>query len=453
MNIRKNTTLGICILIFFGIFLSYFYIDTTSLIVWSTNIWDCVFGDGIRSYYQYTALNVQGIPHSVVGNDLLIYVPWAIWNFPIWVISKLTHTPISTNVLMLTFAKLFLVFCLCGVLYVCKQIFDLLGVHKGEQKSVLLLIITSMFTITSILYAGQNDILPILMFLIAFKGLLKNRTSSFLIFVALSIAMKPYMLFSFVILIFLTEKKFWRILGKLLAGVSLFALQKIILRSFPYYLESTSSGAARGEFVSLLKARIGVSAYPVSAFLLFFGVAAVIAYFTKYEEQKRSEYLVYFTLLPLFVLFSTAEYTFYRPFYLVPFLYFLFVQNKKVPIYFQLFLESLLIGFMGYQFYRTEMLYYNPMYMNWSFFGRLFGLEIVGGNSIAEYSGNMIAETGAFISSTFILLIFSVFAVVNHPGFQKKLDLSVWENARWVKYMRLGLTLILIGFSLIPLLF
>lgn len=444
-NIKKSH-LMIIIFIFMSVFISFFYIDLTSLTIWSTNIWDCLFGEGLKNYYLYSSQNFSNIEHAIVGNDLLIYIPWAIWNFPIWVIGKLAHISISTNVYMLLYSKLFLVVVFCGVLIVTQNICKVLKIKENEIMHILFLTASSVFVMTSIAYAGQNDILPIFFFLLGVLYLLKGKQILFIAFVAISIAMKPYMLFSFIILLFLIEKNVWKLFVKTIAGVAIFILQKMVLRNFPYYQEAMNSGATDGEIAILLKAQVLIAEYEVSVLVLLLTVLAILAYFTKVKEDERGRYIIYFALAPLLVLFAVSGYSFYRPIYLIPLFYVVVSMNKKIPIYFQLFVEIVLIGFIYYQFLRIESLFYNPYYINNSLLGRVFTTEIPKGYSFSEGLSRSRPNLNYFfsISSAVILVCMFLFLILNHPKFNKKIDLDTWKDAHWVYYLRLIVVLLII---------
>ncbi len=450
MKSIKNRYYISYLIIFICVFLSFFYIDLTSLTIWSTNIWDCIFDVGIKNYYQYAALNLQGIEHAIVGNDLLIYLPWTVWNFPIWLLGKIAQINISTNIWMLTYSKMFLLFVLIGIGWITKKICQTLEMDETERKQVLLLSGSSLFVLTSVAYAGQNDVLPIFFFMLAILYLLKKKSVSFYICIAISLAMKPYMLFSFIVIVCLLEKNIGKIFLKIMAGVSLFILQKLILLNFPYYQESMNSGAADGEITLLLKAKIMLAGYEVSVLVLLLGIVAIWAYCTKIKEEQ-GKYIIYYATAPILIMFAVSGYSFYRPIYLVPLLYILMIQNKKIPIYVQLFIEMVLIGAMYYQFLRIESLFYNPYYINTSWIGYLFHTQIPKGVSFSESITRLFPNLNYFfsISQAVILLAMGLLVIGNHPKCNQKLALETWENAHWAMPLRVICNILVILVSMI----
>lgn len=437
-------------IIFFCIFVSFFYIDLSSLTIWTTNIWDCIFGEGIQNYYLYSAMNLAGVEHSIVGNDLLIYFPWAIWNLPIWLISRATGISISTNVYMLFYSKLFLVFVFTGVLFITNEICKELKIGDEKNTWVIYLTTSSAFLFTSIAYAGQNDILPIFFFLIGLLYLLRKKQYYFLFFAAISIAMKPYMMFSTIVLILLIEKKPWRVLAKLASVFSIYIIQKIILSAFPYYNEAMNSGAADGEVAQLLHARLSIAQYDVSVLVILLGAIAIFAYFKKTSEEEFNKYVIFYATAPLLLIFLAAGYSFYRPMYLIPLLYILFLMNKNVPLYFQLLLEVGLVGAMYYQFLRVEALFYNPYYINDGLVGRLLNIDVTRGNSFAELMMRIAPSFPYYfaISSAVLIVVIVLILCINYPGFSYKLPLEAWENMKCMPYIRLAIYVIFVVMAL-----
>ena len=146
-------------------FLLYIYIDLTSLTVWTLNIWEnLAAGNGFRFFYAYSAENIYSLPHAMVGSDILIYIPWAVWNLPIWILQQFFGIDAAYSVGSLLWSKLFLavVFALC-VIPVKRIVRDAEDVSK-----ILFLSCTSFFVIMSVCYAGQNDSVVIFAFLIFF---------------------------------------------------------------------------------------------------------------------------------------------------------------------------------------------------------------------------------------------------------------------------------------------
>jgi len=304
---------------------------------------------------------------------------------------------------------------------------------------------TSIFTLLSVAYAGQNDILPIFFFLLGLLYLLKDKQCLFIVFAAISIAMKPYMLFSFVIIILLKEKNIGKVIGKIVGGASIFIVQKLILMSFPMYYEATHNGAATGEITLLLKAKLSIANYDVSVLVLALGAIAILAYLSKPKVEEMGRYIIYYATIPLLVIFAFSGFSFYRPVYLVPLVYIMMVMNKKIPIQFNLFFETIMVFFMYYPFLRTEVLFLNPYFLNQSIMGKISNLQIEQGNSFCEVFTARYPNFGFYfvITEAIVILAILVLIISNHPRISSKMKVEEWEEKNWVWLLRIGTTLLL----------
>ena len=113
MKINEKIAFFISLFIFIIVALTSYYEDLRSLTVWSCNIWDTLADTGnIRMFYQYTAQNIYNVPHEMMGCDILICIPWAIWNLPIWILQRFFGLIIVEHPILLFYSKCFLLIIL-----------------------------------------------------------------------------------------------------------------------------------------------------------------------------------------------------------------------------------------------------------------------------------------------------------------------------------------------------
>lgn len=160
---------------FFLAFVLFYYMDLKSLTVWTVNIWDTLAETGnIRHFYEYSAMNLYQLDHAMVGSDIFIYLPWAIWNLPIWILQRFAGLAVIEHFWMVLYSKCFLLAVFALILYLARKIALLFTTEKEDIHRMLFLSATSFFTITSLAYIGQNDVLVIAPFLMGIYELLKE---------------------------------------------------------------------------------------------------------------------------------------------------------------------------------------------------------------------------------------------------------------------------------------
>lgn len=412
-------------------FVLFYYMDLKSLTVWTTNLWDTIAETGsFRNFYAYSARNQYGLLHEMVGSDILIYLPWAVWNLPIWALQRFGGFIIVENFWMLLYSKLFLLLVFGVVLYLTKKIAGLLSTEKETADRVLFLSATSLFTMTSIAYIGQNDVLVIAAFLAGIYELLRGNKKRFLLWAAVSVAFKPFFAFSLVALILLYEKNLLKAALSVVGGCSLYVLQKLLFLGAPVYAESMSYGPTKGAFGLLLQAKLEIPPAGVSLFALGIGAVWLLAYFRDKEKQPK-EYTVYFAAAPLIVLFVFTRYESYRPFYLVPLLY-LLMALKPAYARVNLLLETAATGALLYFYLLGDTLFYNPNYI-------FIPQGGAGAPSISEWLLARLPGYGFPVTTAVFVLAMGMILVINHPAFRVENEVLTRKEEPWLVFVRSAL--------------
>lgn len=406
----------------------FYYMDLQSLTVWTLNIWDTLAETGnIRGYYEYSAQNIYGLTHAMVGSDIMIYLPWAIWNLPIWLVQRFAGLAAVDHFWMMLYSKLFLVAVFVLVLFLAHKIATLLTSEKEDIQRMLFLSATSFFTITSLAYVGQNDVVVIAPFLAGIYELLKGKKKRFVLWAALSIAFKPFFAFSCLAIILYIEKNLLKEIAYLLGGFSIFVLQKVIFIGAPAYSQSLSYGPTGGALDLMLQAQLDIPPAGLSLFFLGMGIVWLMAYFCS-DDKFSSVYVIYFATAPMIIFFLFTRYESYRPFYLVPLL-FLLMMIRPAYKHINLLLEIVATGVLMYFYLMDDVLFYNPAYM----------LGLTKGTSVSSISGWLTSIIPGFGYSAFTAIFFLAMVlilIINHPAFRLKNTVLEKEEEAWLLPIR-----------------
>lgn len=434
--------------IFFIAFVLFYYMDLHSLTVWTLNIWDTLAETGnIRTFYEYSAMNLYRLEHAMVGSDILIYLPWAVWNLPIWLLQRFAGLNAIEHFWMMLYSKLFLAAVFGVVLFLARKIARLLSAAKEDTERMMFLSATSFFTVTSLAYAGQNDVLVIAPFLAGIYELLRGKRSRFLLWAAVSIAFKPFFIFSFLAIVLLLEKNLLKDILYLAAGFSLYVLQKVLFIGAPAYAESLSYGPTKDAFGLMVQAKLDIPPAGASVFFLGIGVIWLMAYFCpaalksggedadisienkfSLENKSAQAYILYFATAPLVVFFLFTRYEAYRPLYLVPLL-FLLMLLKPAYARLNLLLETAATGALMCFYLMDDILFYSPNYL----------LHFKNSTHAPSFSTILAEKLPGFgyaaFTAVFVLAMLLIL-VINHPAFHSDNIVMKQKEEPWLLPVR-----------------
>lgn len=398
-----------------SIFVIYGYQDLKSLTVWSLNLLDVIYEGRPYEYYSYCAENVYNLSHGHMGAGFLSLIPWAVWNIPIWVLQRWFGIIAVGHAWTLLYSKMFLVVVEGIMLYYTYKItMHFTGdVHKSKMAAYLSF--SSPFVLIGIYFTGQSDIISLCLFVIAVYKLLNKKRMWFILFAALGIAAKPYILLAYIAVILLMEKNIWKICAYALGGGSVTLLFNRLYSNAPMFKESMSNGPMNKQFHAMLSVSIeGGIGYKIPLLI----VVIILLYFYIYikrHEEKKEDLIIYLITVTLLLFFVLTNSEFYRMIYLVPFLYILFMFRDE-NLRLNLLIETIGSICLVFIFYAKQNEFFSGGYVF------QFIRDIVR-NIVPKTGGSLLVETskgevyiqiaGAVFCAALILLI-----IVNHHKFK-----------------------------------
>lgn len=197
--------IGVYILLFYAFMYSDILITTSH----SVNFWDILFSGRISDFYRLSETDIKNAGYVVYNNadyDFIVYILFAVWNFPLWIVRKLTNVNIWESALAIAWAKsIILLFTLLSVRCMHK-ICKTLELSEKITKQVVLLFLTSSLLFSCIFVNSQYDIIYLYIMLEALNYYLKGKLKHFTILMAMTLPIKPFALFMFAPLVLYKEK-------------------------------------------------------------------------------------------------------------------------------------------------------------------------------------------------------------------------------------------------------
>ena len=261
----------------------------------SLNFWDLLF-EGRPLDFYLDARMVSGNEYFPVKQGAAylfpLYLIFAIWNFPIWILSRTVGVELFNTIPSMIWMKLMLI---PFVLLSARCIFRIVNMTENKKEYAVLasfFFISSLLILLPTVLIGQYDIISTLLMLLGFEAWLSENRRKFIVYFAMAIWFKYFALLYFLPLLFLGEKKIRRIL------ISLF---EVIIPAIPFLFifpkpEGQGSNVYKliGFFLEgvQLTDRIKIYLFPI-----VFALVLVACLFTRTNAENRFRYAVYYLFI------------------------------------------------------------------------------------------------------------------------------------------------------------
>jgi len=315
LDILKNYKIE-CLLIAAGTvfaFVLFRYGDGMSLMAWSVQMWDALFDGRLREFRAVSMESTWGVPHGA-ANGMLLRIPWAIWNFPIWVALQLFDKCEIYSLLCIWWAKFFLIVCSVLMGLVCCRIVMLFQTDKKYGCLAALFVWGSGTLMFSVGYSMQDEVFYMLAILYALYYTLLDRRILSLMWMTISVTLSPFMVLPALLLLIYQSKKL------------LFLASRAVVLLLPLLFEKwffIGNVAVKEDRLSHFfgAAFLSDSNGSVSSFALVVAVVLLWQFFRKRESDDEAKRFLLYALAVLMLAMVTFSYIlYYRFFVCVPFL-------------------------------------------------------------------------------------------------------------------------------------
>ena len=326
-NIVKEYKIESCIIAVVGLIclIGFEYIDGVSFMAYSIEIWDALFSGRILELPQVLIENMRQAPHAGLnmGGGALIFLPWSIWNFPIW----LTHTfPKISDVLTplcLMWTKLFLYIGAILVGMQCYHIVKLLTNNEKNGKLAAILVWGARTVWICTGYSMQDEMQYIFTILLALRYYFHGKNKQCILWLTITTFFAPFMMLLGLIIILFMEKRIWRIIVDCFIIILPYT---IISKSMPIIWESHDNYL--DWFLNRTVIQTGIS--QISIYLIALVIIYVIAYFINYRTQEeKNDALLYFLAIASTLMCTLSWVHFYRYVTCLPFLVIAALSKKN----------------------------------------------------------------------------------------------------------------------------
>lgn len=448
-NKKTNLAYLISLAIFLIFFYGYFYSDILITTSHGINFWDVIFSGGLFDFHALCCSDVENAAYTITtiyaGYDFPIYVLFAVWNFPLWLIRRFTGINIWESVLAMMWAKSIILVFIALTVRALWKLCDTMEISEQKELAAVLFL-TSPIIGSSAIVNSQYDVITTYFMLEALNCFLNRNRKGFVINIIIATLIKPFALFLFIPLLLYAQKNVIKIAIYTLCVLVPYLGVKVII---PNNTQLTTYSTV----LTLFKNKINIGAVEIPIFFLVSFLFWIICYMYRVPNDKKCFFnngmlISYISFAIFFMLCASSPYWIIM---LLPFSCLLIVFNKKYA-FLGVILETIgSICLIGH--YVIEIPWcFDVKILRTSYFAKLFGLradttdnvlDIV--HNISEGLYEMRDRGSGFLFGLFFTtsLVFIWLHLVEHKNI-------ALENDAVPKYMFVIRLLLSLGVCLLP---
>ena len=330
---------------------SHNYNDILVTVRHGIHFWDILLDGDILNFYNLNRVASGNIYYPDVQGcayNILIYMVFAIWNLPLYLLERFWQVDVMNNIACLTYSKLMLVVAVMVTVWILNKILATLGVPDRARKLLLYVYASSSLLLSVICITSQYDILSIIFQLLGIHAYIEKKYNRFIFWFGVAFCFKFFSVFIFLPLLLIHRKRVLPILK----SSAMMAVPWLVTR-LPFWISTffysvTISSVSRGEIMAgqrfLKTMSSGTLGDNINLFLMIYAALVVWCYLRE-GNFKDSAFEAIFVSLVTYAAFSGTMNTLaYWPILVAPYVMLAMAICPKY-IYLNLILET--IGMAG----------------------------------------------------------------------------------------------------------
>ena len=212
--------------------LCYNYTDIQLIARHAMNLWDVLARGELLSFYRTgSALSIgNSVQHTgEVPYDIWVYLPFAVWNLPVYLWEKATGLTFEVSAIALLWIRSCTLLPVAGAVWTLNGIAQDLMCTRERKNQALFLFCSSLFLLNGTFCVGQIDIFNVFFTLLGLRAYLRGGGHwAFVGWFALAVTFKNFGLFVFFPLLLLREKRLFVLVRDALLVCSLTLVSKLL---------------------------------------------------------------------------------------------------------------------------------------------------------------------------------------------------------------------------------
>lgn len=346
-KIKKLTVIEIVFIQLF-FFCCFIYSDILITTKHGILLWDCLFEGRVGKFYD---IAIQRVCPAYY--DFVMYIIFAVWDFPLWLAQKCGLVDVSLNYLLgVLWAKSIILFFTFVCLFYMWKILNLEG--RYSKYDLIFIFSTDIFVTAFLCIVGQYDVIATAFMMAGLYYYLTGSEKKFILAFSIAIPVKAFALLLFIPILLQKEKNLLKIIRNVI-----FVLVPVVLSRLLVPISSHQDGSNVSLLLgAFLDNSLIASNGRFSIFLICYVVLVGYCYIHTFTDILYNSLVTAVFVFAIFLLLSNPNP--YWWFYISPFIVLLILLNRRSNVVLQLFSIVGEFAFFLHLIWRFSLVF-NPM--------------------------------------------------------------------------------------------
>lgn len=426
-------------ILLFVLLISHTYNDILATTRHSINFWSILGQGKLLAFYELNCCppgNNFYTTFQVCSYNILVYLVFAVWNLPLFLLEHFTGLDVMNNIFCLIYSKMLVVTATGVTVVILKQILKNLHIPENKHRMLLYIYGSSSLLISVIFITAQYDVLSLIFQLLGVWAFLEKKDKQFVFWFGIGFCFKFFALIIFLPLLLLRHKRIWAWIKNGVCVLLPWVITKLPFTIYTMLAIGSTGTSAKGESMAVSMSvsmlfTSNVGQY-INILVMAYLFLLVWCYLRKQNERTNAPDTVWACFLAYAMFFGLTNTYPYWPILMAPF-FMLIIAISPGRLYINLILEAIGLAVHVLRcMIRINWCYFGhtlkPMVWPMILEGTRFGNNVNFDNSLIFKVITLLNRTDvhAVLATIFLAAVCSL-AYISYPG-NTLIDMHSWNE-------------------------
>ena len=267
------------------------------------HFWNILFNGRILHFYEDVNVPTGYFYHTTEPvtaiYNFLVYIVFAVWNFPMWFLEKIAAVDVMNNFFCLVYMKILPLLAILFCAKIIGKILKEIGCSQERIKLTQYLYLSSTVILANVLIASRYDGLCSVFMLLSLLYYLRKDFRKFLFYAGISFCFNYISFAMFLPLLLLREKNLRKIITNLLLLVLPY-----ILTTVPFSIGKTALSVGGSFTINNLSMLFSMTNGLFSWFTVFYAIVVVYSFLIDKENSENKDFIFWISFASMASFFA-----------------------------------------------------------------------------------------------------------------------------------------------------